>query len=110
MVAKRLYDDNSRPVSDVIRELLVSNNANPQWRYQRFYAERFNNTRSNTVDTVVQLFDDPGVFGVLVIGFAGDRWPGDSIHPSTDPPAAVIATEISDIANAFADKIIGLTV
>ena len=111
LVAKRLYDDNSRPVSDVIRELLVSNNANPQWRYQRFYAERFNNTRSNIVDTVVQLFDDPGVFGVLVIGFVGDRWPGDSTnHSSTDPPAAVIATEISDIANAFADKIIGLTV
>ncbi|MGX5682617.1 glycoside hydrolase domain-containing protein [Schumannella luteola] len=99
-------------LSDAIREVLVSAEADPAWRFQQFYQHRFGSLRANIVSAVEALFavgvgTNPLITAPTDFFIEGERRPGDA-GPSGPPPAE-LATELADLADAFADVIIDLT-
>ncbi len=113
LAAKRMSNDPTRSIADVMREIMIHNTADPTWRYNAFWTERFGGFRSNVKSAVAAIFTFPSAVSahttvLLGTGLDGDdppvRAPGASTFggATTDPTSIIMAAEIDDIAEGFA--------
>lgn len=105
LTAKRMKADDDRPMSDIMREILVSVQANGDWRYQAFYSERFGSTRSNIERAVVDLFTstNPLISGPRNLKLNNARLPGVAV--AGGPSSSELDIEMTAVKEAFADVI-----
>jgi len=97
--------DPGRPLSDIVREILVECAADPRWRYQQFLDWRFG-SRTALEAAARDAFQSPNLWISTPVGAkAGGRLPGDAGVAGVDPDGAELASELDETVIGFADRI-----
>lgn len=97
--------DPARPLSDIVREILVECAADPRWRYQQFLAWRFG-SRTALESAARDALRSPSPWiSIPVWAKYGGRLPGDPGVEGVDPDGAELASELDETVIGFADRI-----
>ena len=106
LLAKRMGNDLSRPVDDLVREMLVAIEDDPGWLAKWFFIERFNSSNVSLVSaakaTFTAVWSLPNNLGREA--FLEERAPGANA-PTLNPSASVRSVELTNFAQGFADAI-----
>ena len=96
--------DPSRPLADVMREILYHASTSPTWRFEQFYQLRFGGDFDTFASAVADVFLNPYIWiNAPVAIFGGYRRPGE--HKETgDPTGSELEHELEDLVNAFVHK------
>ena len=98
--------DPSRPLSDIVREILVECQADPRWRYQQFFNWRFG-SRSALEAAARDALRSPSPWISVPVFLKNNsgRLPGVAGDQGVDPGPAELASELDETVIGFADRI-----
>ncbi|MWV30428.1 hypothetical protein [Rathayibacter iranicus] len=103
-MARAILSDTHRSLDDIVREHSIAIEDDPGWLAKQFFALRFG-THAVLIAAVKNVFTDPWPMTAWPKDhFIEVRNPGTSA-PKFSPSATILASELNDVAEGFADAV-----